>query len=76
MKNKWTSFFSGIAASSVMVGTLVAANKMAKKYGQRPNQDKLINVNPTTLIDYGIKKFLETDDEKLAKITELINSKK
>lgn len=72
MKGKWKNFYSGIAASSVMVGSLLVGRKMAKKFGIAPNQDKLININLVTVADYGIKKFLETDDEKLAKISSLL----
>lgn len=68
MKNKWTKLYTGLAAGTVVTGSLIAANKIAEKYGQKPNQDKLFNINLTSVIDYGIKKILAADDEKVQKI--------
>lgn len=76
MKSKWISFYSGIAASSVMTGTLIAANHMAKKYGQKIKEEKMFNINSINIIDYGIKKFLEADDEQIQKIMGFINKDK
>lgn len=76
MKSKWVSFYSGIAASSVMTGTLIAANHMAKKYGQKPKEEKMFKLNTINIIDYGVKKFLEADDEQIQKILGFINKDK
>lgn len=71
MKSKWTRFYTNIAAGTVVAGSLIASNKMAKKYGQKPNQDKLFNINLYSAADYAIKKFMAADDEKIQKIMSL-----
>lgn len=75
MKGKWVDFYSGIAAGTVVVGAYAATKHITKKYGQKPNQDKLIDINLLTLMDYSVKKFVGADDEKIAKLMSMVSKK-
>lgn len=60
-KNEWSNFF-GTVFAGITVGTVAIAGKhFAKKYGQKPNTNKLFDIKLSHLADYGINKFLESD---------------
>ena len=75
MKTKWVNFYTRMAAGAVVTGSVIVANRMAKKYGQKPNQDKLVNVNLYNIADYAVNKFLNADDEKIKKLVSMISKK-
>ena len=57
-------------------GIMISANKLAKKYGEKPVNTKLINIDAAKTIEYAVNKFVNTDDEKLLKLASFIQSKK
>ena len=75
MKEKWVNFYTRIAAGAIVTGSIIAAERIAKKYGQKPNQDKLVNVNLYNVADYAVNKFLNADDEKIEKLMSMISKK-
>ena len=67
MRNtKWTNLTSTVLAGTTIGGVMVGAYHKAKKYGQRTNPNRVIDLSLYNVVDYAINKFLNTDDEKLA----------
>ncbi len=62
---KWTNLTSTLLAGTSVAGILLTANRMAKKYGQKINPNRLINIKWYNIIDYGINRFLETDEDEI-----------
>lgn len=75
MKGKWINFYSRLAAGAVVTGSVIAANKIAKKYGQKPNDNKFADLNLYNIADYAVNKFLNADDEKIQKMISVISKK-
>lgn len=69
-KTKWTGLFSTVMAGTTITGIMLSANHLAKKYGQKPNPTKMYDVNFYNIIDYGINKFLHTEDNEILSHTE------
>ena len=75
-KGKWANLFGSALAGTTVAGIMISANKLAKKYGEKPVNTKLINIDAAKTIEYAINKFVNTDDEKLIKLASFIPSKK
>lgn len=71
-KLKWTNLASTLLAGSTVAGVMFTANHIAKKYGQKINSNKLIDINWYNILDYGINRFLETDDEEIVNDVEKV----
>lgn len=75
-KGKWANLFGSALAGTTVAGVMISANKLAKKYGEKPVNTKLINIDAAKTIEYAINKFVNTDDDKLIKLASFIPSKK
>ena len=66
MKNgKWSNLFGGICAATT-IGTVAAVSRhFTKKYGQKINNEKIVPLELGKIINSGIDKFLNTDDDQL-----------
>lgn len=74
-KGKWANLFGSALAGTTVAGVMISANKLAKKYGEKPVNTKLINIDAAKTIEYAINKFVNTDDDKLIKLIDLIPRK-
>lgn len=72
-KGKWANLFGTALAGTTVAGVMISANKLAKKYGEKPNNTKLVNLNLAKTVEYAIDKFVNTDDDKLISITNLLS---
>lgn len=73
MKNgKWANLFGSVLASGTVIAALTAGNKIAKKYGEKPFNSKLVDLNLTKTVEYAIDKFANTDDEKIIAFKNMI----
>ncbi len=72
-KGKWANLFGTALAGTTVAGVMISANKLAKKYGEKPNSTKLVNLNLAKTVEYAIDKFVNTDDDKLISITNLLS---
>ncbi len=73
MKNgKWANLFGTVLASGTLITVLTSGNKIAKKYGEKPFNSKLVDLNFTKTVEYAIDKFANTDDEKIIALKNII----
>lgn len=70
-KGKWANLFGTVLAGAAVGTVAVASKKMAKKYGQKPKTEKLIDTSVNNLINAAVDTFLNTDSEKINQITDL-----
>lgn len=67
--NKWANLTGTVLAGTTLATVTVISKHMIKKYGQKVNPDnRLINVRLDNVINDGIKRFMNADEDKLAKI--------
>lgn len=72
-KAKWSNLFGTALAGATVAGVMISANKLAEKYGEKPVGTKLVNLNLAKTVEYAIDKFVNTDDDKLIRITNLLS---
>ena len=73
-KGKWANCFGAVCAAGTLGTIAVASRHLAKKYGQKINNEKIINLDMNKIINLGIDKFLKTDDDELLnKVDFLLN---
>ncbi len=61
-KSTWSNLFGTMLAGATVATVAAAGKHFAKKYGQNPNPNKLIDLNLANLVDYGLNKYLEQDE--------------
>lgn len=64
-KGKWSNLFGSIFAATTVGAVAVASKHFSKKYGQKTNNEKIIPLEFGKIINSGIDKFLNTDDDQL-----------
>lgn len=70
-KNRWSNLFGTVLAGATVGTVAIVSKKMAKKYGQKPKTQKLLDTSVNNIINAAVDTFLNTDSEKIEQIAEL-----
>ena len=71
-KNRWSNLFGTVLAGATVGTVAIVSKKMAKKYGQKPKTQKLLDTGINQIINAAVDTFLDTDSDKIDKIMDLI----